>query len=280
MDAHATALDAALVRLRCPVCGDLLRRDERVVSCPAGHSFDLARQGYLNLAVGKHAGTADSAAMVAARADFLARGHYRPIADALAEAVGDARFVADLAGGTGYYLAIVLEMTRGYGVCLDLSTAALRRAAHAHPRVAAVGADAWRPLPLGDGTADAVLSVFGPRDPGQIERVLAPSGVLVTVSPAADHLAELIGPLAMIGIAPDKRERSAASFARFARSEVTSVRRTVRMSRDDAFSAAAMGPSAWHVPAAELRDRADRLDEWTDVTIAVEVTSYRPQSSD
>lgn len=268
-------LDGVLPLLRCPGCARALDRDARQVRCAAGHSFDIARQGYLNLAVGARAGTADSAAMVGSRAAFLARGHYRPIADAVAAAVHDARTVVDIAGGTGYYLAAVLDVNAGRGICLDLSAPALRRAARVHPRAAAVGADAWRPLPLGDASVDAVLSIFGPRDPAEIERVLSPGGQLVTVVPESGHLGELIEPLAMVAIDPGKAERTAASFARFDTVERQLLRYPVRPARGEAYAIAAMGPSARHVADSDLRARAAALPDDLTVTVDVAVTTYR-----
>ncbi|MEV4178221.1 putative RNA methyltransferase [Nonomuraea sp. NPDC049709] len=74
--------------LICPVCRADLRLDESAVRCAAGHTFDVAKQGYVSLLVGSRPpGTADSPAMVAARAAFLDEGHYAPLADAVAEAV-------------------------------------------------------------------------------------------------------------------------------------------------------------------------------------------------
>lgn len=31
---------------RCPVCGAPLDRGDRAYRCPAGHSYDIAREGY------------------------------------------------------------------------------------------------------------------------------------------------------------------------------------------------------------------------------------------
>ncbi|MGN9837782.1 putative RNA methyltransferase [Nonomuraea sp. H19] len=74
--------------LICPVCGADVRLDEHALRCANGHAFDVAKQGYVSLLVGSRPpGTADSAAMVAARADFLTAGHYAPLADAVAETV-------------------------------------------------------------------------------------------------------------------------------------------------------------------------------------------------
>ncbi|MEV1074485.1 putative RNA methyltransferase [Micromonospora parva] len=83
-----------LHRLRCPVCGEPLAETTagtaRALRCPRRHSFDIARQGYVNLLAGRAPHAGDTAEMVAARADFLAAGHYDVISAALAAAATDA----------------------------------------------------------------------------------------------------------------------------------------------------------------------------------------------
>ena len=74
-------LDDVLDLLRCPHCAAALERVDGVLRCPAGHSFDIARQGYVNLL---GAASGDDAAMVAARVAFLDAGHFDPLGDALA----------------------------------------------------------------------------------------------------------------------------------------------------------------------------------------------------
>src|SRR5882757_4304178 len=71
-------LDELVPSLICPVCRADLTMSQTGLCCAAGHSFDRARQGYVNLAaaVGKAALGADSAAAVAARVDFLTAGHF------------------------------------------------------------------------------------------------------------------------------------------------------------------------------------------------------------
>jgi 23S rRNA (guanine745-N1)-methyltransferase len=85
--------------LRCPVCDGPLAaaagHPPPALRCPRGHSFDLARQGYVHLAAGRVPHAGDSAAMIAAREEFLSAGHYDFISAALAEAAGQA------AGGPG-----------------------------------------------------------------------------------------------------------------------------------------------------------------------------------
>src|ERR1700747_2335880 len=180
------ALEAVAAYVRCPVCADSVRVGDDQATCDRGHSFNIARQGYVSLVSGRGGpGTGDSAAMVMAREAFLRGGHYQPVADARAARAarsdrGGPGLVLDLAGGTGYYLARVLDALGGrLGTCVDLSAPALRRAARAHPRAAALGADAGGRLPLADESAALVLSVFGPRNPAEIRRVLAPGGTLI-----------------------------------------------------------------------------------------------------
>src|SRR5688572_19551475 len=94
-------------RFICPNCRLPLAHGERVMRCADGHSFDVAREGYVNLLTGKPrrgAAAGDTAAMVRARRAFLERGHYAPLAAAVARGVGSARIVADAGCGEGYYL--------------------------------------------------------------------------------------------------------------------------------------------------------------------------------
>jgi 23S rRNA (guanine745-N1)-methyltransferase len=272
------ALDDVLPVLRCPACGAALERDAVVVRCAAGHSFDVARQGYLSLvAGGRRAPGGDTADMVAARERFLDAGHFQPLATALGDLLEHAfdgqGAVVDLGAGTGWYLARVLDrFPDAAGLALDVSKPALRRAAAAHPRAAAVGCDAWCPLPLRDHAAGAVLNVFAPRNASEIARVLRPGGAALIVTPSADHLRELVGPLGLIRVDPDKQARLAAQLAvALEPVEQREVRWRLRLDRVGARAAAAMGPSAFHVSPDELDERLEALPQRLDVTAAVTI---------
>lgn len=275
-------LDAILGRLLCPIChSSALRRDDRTIRCPAGHSFDVARQGYVSLLSGRRRHRGDTAAMVAARESFLGQGHFgalRSTITALAAEYAPRRsgLVVDLAGGTGYYLGAVLDAApRAWGVTMDVSAAALRRASRAHPRGAAVAADMWQRLPLVPRSAAVVLNVFGPRTPAEIDRVLTDDGVLIIATAGAGHLRELRDRLGMIGVDLCKADRLQRAFAGFREVARQSVSWRLALRHDEVRALVSMGPSAHHVDV-EWRDRAvEQLPDVVGLTVAVDVVVLR-----
>jgi 23S rRNA (guanine745-N1)-methyltransferase len=272
----------AIALLACPHCGEGLGSDGRALRCSNGHAFDIARQGYVNLLPGDaHTGSADTAAMVAARTAFLDAGHFAPLSAALATAVGGATpptgGVLDLGAGTGQHLAAVLEALSGrVGLALDLSKHAARRAARAHPRIGAAVADVWSRLPVRTGVIAVVLSVFAPRDAAEIARVLVPGGVALVVTPLPEHLSELVGALGLLSVDEHKPQRLARAFAGHLALEVQHTYRHPLLLDGDAVAAVvAMGPSAHHVDASTLQDRIAALPLPVRTSMAVRIARYR-----
>ncbi|MER7590487.1 putative RNA methyltransferase [Micromonospora sp. NPDC127501] len=287
-----------LDRLRCPVCGEPLVEATAgttgVLRCPRRHSFDIARQGYVNLLAGRAPHVGDSAEMVAARADFLAAGHYDLISAALSaaatEAAGRLRasptpdfgaypLVVDAGAGTGRYLGAVLAaLPDAVGLALDVSKPALRRAARAHPRAAAALADTWQRLPLADASTAVLLNVFAPRNGPEFHRVLDPAGTLLVVTPDTDHLAELVDALDLLRVDPDKADRVAASLGGHFTSVSSAVHRAeLTLTRPEVATLIGMGPSAWHTDPAALATRLAALPEPVRVTVAVRLDVLRPR---
>jgi 23S rRNA (guanine745-N1)-methyltransferase len=261
--------------LRCPVCGEALAPCDGALRCPAGHSFDIARQGYVNLVPGR----ADTPEMVEARDAFLRAGHFRALSSALGEEAQllDARgAVVDLGAGTGHHLAAVLDALPGQrGIAVDASTAALRRAARAHERGAAVGADTWKPLPLRDGIATIVLSVFAPRNAGEMARILAPGGALLAVTPTTRHLHELVGPLGLLSVPDDKEEQLHAQLAsHFTPAGRRTIEHAMFLTRDECAQLVGMGPSSWHVDEQSVHDRLGALPEPLTVTASMTLSLF------
>jgi 23S rRNA (guanine745-N1)-methyltransferase len=256
------ALDAAPL-LRCPLCAGDLDVVDRTLRCPAGHAFDVARNGSVTLAGGGGLPEGDTAEMLAARARFLGGGHYAPIAEVLRHhARGDV--VVDCGAGTGWYLTQVVGET---GVAVDTSAAATKAAARAHDRVVAVRADVWSGLPLRDAVADIVLVVFSPRNGAEFARVLRPGGVAVTVTPTERHLQELREELGLLSVPEDKRERLERAMVPLVPVEVVPLEWELLLDGEAVRDLVAMGPNARHGMRAPAQPRR--------ATASVEVTVFR-----
>lgn len=277
--------------LRCPVCTLPLSPTDAGVCCARGHTFDLARQGYLNLLQGPPPRHADTAEMVAARERFLGGGHYAGVAAQLVRSVRDGLLavrgvtslprldVLEVGAGTGYYLRTLLDALPGRGLALDISVAAAKRAARAHPHLAAVVADTWQPLPVPDASLDAVTCVFAPRNPVEFARVLHPHGVLAVVTPLPEHLAALRQALGLLEVQEDKQERLAAALEPwFTPVDEQPVRQRASWSPRVVHDLVAMGPNAFHVDPAELADQIAGWPQPVPVEVAVTVRTWRPTS--
>lgn len=274
-------LSAALEMLCCPHCGGALAEHDGALACPEGHGFDLAHQGYVNLLAGPAPSAGDSAAMVAARETFLAAGHFDPISSAMAaeaeRRLGEGSVeggIVDAGGGTGHHLAVVLDRLPGRaGVCLDLSRYAARRAARAHPRAAAAVCDVWAGLPVRDGAAVLVLSVFAPRNGPELERILAPGGSVLVAAPTPRHLRELVEPLGLVTVDERKRERVVAALAPLRLGASREVEYELSLNPAELEQLVAMGPSAHHLDPASLGERLAELSR-APVTVSVEFAVF------
>lgn len=228
--------------LACPVCHGPFALDGRTLRCADGHCFDLAKQGYVNLLGRAAPRNADTPEMLEARSRFLATGAYGPIADAVAEICRDARTVLEVGAGTGHYLAQALP-AGARGIATDVSAAACKRAAKAHPDIAAVVADTWERLPIADGSVDVVLCVFAPRNFDEFRRVLAPGGRVVVVVPNPAHLEELRRAHGLLDIDACKADEVAGQLETPAKIWVSYE---VDLDAATATDLVAMGPNAFH----------------------------------
>ena len=184
------------MELLCPVCGKSLCRAEQCFRCENRHSFDVARQGYVNLLTvdrkhAKHPG--DPKEQVAARKAFLDGGFYAPIAQKAAELLVPLapRAVLDAGCGEGYYLTCLqnkLPECRFAGV--DISKDAVRYAAVRNKHILWLTATAAA-LPFPDESFDCVLSMFALTVPEEFSRVLNKGGHFLQVLAGQEHLMNL-----------------------------------------------------------------------------------------
>lgn len=274
--------DVVLGMLTCPVCDLPLREDADRLHCSQEHSFDRARHGHVTLRRGgRPSRNADSAAMVAARDYLLGTGLFEPVRQRAGELItafapdASEQTIVDLAGGTGYYLAGLLDRMPGsFGICVDLSTHALRRAARSHRSAVAIGADLRERLPIADDSATVITSFFGPRPAAEIRRILRGDGIHLVATPTPMHLVELVTPLGMLTVHARKDERLAQALHPLRLLARDEVGFTTTISRKQAAAIANMGPSAHHTTPEQTEARVRRLSVETSVTVSVNVCVY------
>ncbi len=221
--------------LRCPHCGEPLTQGESAWVCPGGHSFDRARQGYVNLLRPARA-HGDSMAMLRARRRLLDASWYAPLAEEVAATVGawlrgpgrriplEARAWVECGCGEGYYLrylagALEPELSAGswrlYG--FDLARDAVRMAAgrrYSGSGATLFVANMWDRLPFADAGVGATLVIFAPRNPAELTRIVAPGGLLLIVTPAPEHLVEARAALPwLLTPEPEKSARLRATLS-------------------------------------------------------------------
>jgi len=191
--------------LLCPNCKNTLTvvDKDKCYRCSNGHSFDIARQGYVNLLTSNQKKSklpGDSNEMVLSRRDFLSKGYYQPVSNGinvlLLEGVKDKQLlVLDIGCGEGYYLnrmIVAAETTgisvNGYG--LDISKDAVKHGASSNKTVTWLVASSFN-IPMESNGFDRIISVFSPVSGPECARLLKDDGLFVRVLPGLNHLMEI-----------------------------------------------------------------------------------------
>ena len=181
------------MELLCPICGETLTKINKSYQCPRRHSFDIARQGHVNLlpVQQKHSlNPGDTAEQVAGRRTFLDGGFYAPIRQALCTLAKDYACsgpILDVGCGEGYYSAELANVLNAELLGLDISKEAVRYAAGRYKQASWICASAAH-LPVKDQSVGLVTSLFALTVPEEFSRVLRADGAYIQVLAAEDHL--------------------------------------------------------------------------------------------
>lgn len=178
----------------CPVCKEKLNIDGRVYNCPNNHSFDISKDGYVNLLMSQQSSLkrhGDDKLMVKARRDFLSDSYYEPLCRKLCETVreyvSDGGIIADIGCGEGYYTGSVMDSGDYHIYGIDISKDALRYASKALKNSEFAVASAFS-LPFSDESTDCILNIFAPSAYEEFYRVLKNNGYLIKAVPLEEHL--------------------------------------------------------------------------------------------
>lgn len=255
--------------MKCPVCGQALTCENRTWRCENRHSYDIAREGYVNLLSSRKSGelTGDNREMALSRRDFLNKGYYAPLAEAVTDRLrqysDDGDTVLDICCGEGYYTAYAAQRLdrRFYGFDLskNMVRLAAKRKTSARFFVANIAA-----IPITDGAVKAAFHLFAPFHAAEFRRVIAADGVIMTAIPGRDHLYGLKEVLYDQPYRNDEKEPSAEGLTAIERVRVQGE--LTLHTPEDINALFQMTPYYYHTPSDGMR----RLDSRTTLTTPIE----------
>jgi 23S rRNA (guanine745-N1)-methyltransferase len=243
--------------LICPVCHTQLQQMGNILKCAHSHTFDIAREGYVNLLRKKQLG--DTREMLQARRSFLEAGFYQPLSDTLngllSSYLSETPLVAtilDAGCGEGYYLGRLqqsLPQTAQHCFLgLDISKDAIRMAAKRYQEAAFVVANIKERLVVADQSIHVLLNIFAPRNPGEFARVMVPDGRLIVIIPGPHHLAQLRSALPLLQIEENKQQHVVEQFEEhFALLETVPKSYELDLQEEEIQQLVMMTPNYWHL---------------------------------
>lgn len=254
------ALRSTRENFKCPNCSQALTLNAdshpKTYSCTNQHSFDVAREGYLNLLLAQHKRSrnpGDSGDMIRSRQRFLGAGYYRPLSDAIVNQVANSaagfnQALIDLGCGEGHYMQ---ELRNGSSKAsadlkllgIDISKFAVRLAAKRKMDARLVVDSAFN-IPLFENRIDTAISVFSPISSAETARILKPNGTLIMVGPGEQHLSGLTE------LIYDKTVPHAGnpldSAAQFTLQESIEIKGDISVKGSDILDLLTMTPYYWH----------------------------------
>ena len=273
------ALRSTRDNFKCPSCDQALILQEdtqpRTYRCNNQHSFDLAREGYLNLLLAQNKRSrnpGDSDEMIRSRQRFLNAGYYQPLSDAIVAAVSNAasgpeQAVLDLGCGEGYYmqqLRIASDLRASDLRASDLTVSKLKkeppklkllgmdiskfavRLAAKRKMDARLAVDSVYNIPLFENRVDTAISVFSPISVEETGRVLKPGGQLIMVGPGTEHLSGLTSLIYEQSLPHGGNTASLEKASQFNLLEQIEIKQSIVVSGSDILDLLKMTPYYWH----------------------------------
>lgn len=184
---------------RCQVCKKGLKKADKMLACENNHCYDLAKQGYVNLLQTQKSSAkrhGDDKIMVKSRQEFLDKGYYKPLLDAVASVVldnaTDDMCIIDAGCGEGYYTQGIELLLNSKGIypkiaAVDISKDSLIGASRRSKSIELAVASVFD-IPVADNKIDIILNLFAPMAIDEFMRILKSGGILISVVPLERHL--------------------------------------------------------------------------------------------
>ena len=155
----------------CPICKKKLEKNEKTYKCINNHSFDISKQGYINLMLNsKNSG--DNKEMINSRHDFLNKGYFEPLSKEICQVINSLNVnnILDVGCGEGYYDRAILNQKLYNIVGIDISKEACLKAAKLSKDILYIVSSSNN-LPFDNNEFDLILNIFAPHDEEEFTRV-------------------------------------------------------------------------------------------------------------
>lgn len=268
---------------KCPVCSKPLRKDNKTYLCSNRHSYDISRDGYVNLLLAnqmKSKDPGDNREMMTARHSFLDKGYFKRLSDGInastikhLEACGSTYSILDAGCGEGYYTERLFEALKTsfkpemFG--MDISKEAVRLAAKRNRDISFCVGSVFN-LPILSDSVDAIVNVFAPFKEEEFDRVLKDNGIVVKVTPGAKHL---FGLKEALYDNPYLNEEEALEVSNLVLTETKAIKYDIEIhDSQDTINLLKMTPYYWNTNISRVQEfiqQAAKLDTTLDFIITV-----------
>ena len=250
--------------LLCPNCKNSLTQKDNVYQCIENHSFDISKEGYLNLLLVNQKSTnfpGDDLTMVTARRKFLDQGFYQCLVEQINlitknnlknKSEGD-QIILDCGCGEGYYtnklFQYLKELNKPSTVFgLDLSKDAIRIAAKKYRDITFIISNLNYELPFKDSSVDLIINIFAPKNPNEFSRILVKGGIVIVAFPNNVHLKSLKEKLGSLTQYGDKPQEVIGNFSKdFKLIDTKQVETNINLSPENAEELVKMTPIYWQI---------------------------------
>lgn len=184
--------------LQCTIChSEMTVMDSKSLVCEKGHSFDLAKQGYVNM-LQKQVSTMYDHTLFDARKriihdyKFYDKVHQK-ISKIIDEALQEGGLVFDAGSGEGTHLNAIfnhLDKDSIHGIGLDISKDGIVMAAKNYSDLNWLVGDLTQ-TPFKEHSQDIILSFLSPANYSEFKRIMKPNGLLIKIIPGSHYLKEI-----------------------------------------------------------------------------------------
>ncbi|QPQ34013.1 MULTISPECIES: putative RNA methyltransferase [unclassified Lysinibacillus] len=188
--AGAALINANIGLFACPICQESMQVYEQGrLTCSANHSFDIAKQGYVNMLT-HSAASKYSKDLFESRKTIIDSGLYDPLEEKIAELIGEAKTVLDTGCGEGSHLARIMTQKQGIGIGIDIAKEGILAAARHYPKQIWCVGDLAK-SPFAKTSFDVILNILSPANYEEFKRLLTSNGCVVKVVPQSGYLQQI-----------------------------------------------------------------------------------------